>query len=120
MNLIEGGTTVPHGTLLFIERLMFVDREVVSRLNKEYSYLESGPLLPSPWYRSQFLSHAYDLLSDREEFTYMTEYMNMTQGLGQYAEGLRKCSFSKCENFHFGLIPTRQVSQELTLFNCLS
>ena len=54
------------------------------------SYLESGPLLPSPWYRSQFLSHAYDLLSDREEFTYMTEYMNMTEGLGQYAEGLRK------------------------------
>ena len=36
MNLIEGGTTVPHGTLLFIERLMFVDREVVSKLNKEY------------------------------------------------------------------------------------
>ena len=55
-----------------------------------YSYLESGPLLPSPWYRSQFLSHAYDLLSDREEFTYMTEYMNMTGALGQYAEGLRK------------------------------
>ena len=36
MNLIEGGTTVPHGTMLFIERLMFVDREVVSKLNKEY------------------------------------------------------------------------------------
>ena len=90
MDLLEGGTSVPHGSLLFIERLMFVDRKAVSKLNKEYSYLESGPLLPSPWYRSQFLSHAYEMLSGREEFTYMTEYMNMTQGLGQYAEGLRK------------------------------
>ena len=33
---MEGGTTVPHGTLLFIESLMFVDRDVVSKLNKEY------------------------------------------------------------------------------------
>ena len=36
MDLIQGGTTVPHGTLLFIDSLMGVDRDVVSELNKKY------------------------------------------------------------------------------------
>ena len=88
--LIEGGTPVPHGELLFINKLLFVDNNVVKDLNEEYGYLESGPLLPLPWYKSQFLSHALELLSSRKEYTYMSGYMNSTPAFGQYGEGKRK------------------------------
>lgn len=55
----------------------------------------------SPWSKSQFLSHAFHLLSEREEFTYMTEYMTMTKELGQYAEGHRKLIFNNYESSEF-------------------
>ena len=88
--LIEGGTPVPHGELLFINKLLFVNDDMVKNLNDEYAYLESGPLLPMPWYKSQFLSHSFELLSERKEYTYMSEYMNNTPEFGSYAEGPRK------------------------------
>ncbi len=53
-----------------------------------HPWLESGPLLPSPWYGSQFLSHALRALESKEEgFSYMAEYMNATAELGEYAQG---------------------------------
>ena len=50
MDLIQGGTTVPHGTLLFIDSLMGVDRDVVSELNKEYREVKLNftPEIPHP------------------------------------------------------------------------
>lgn len=87
--MVEGGTDVSNGAILFINKLLFVNREEVDRLNVEYGYLESGPLLPKPWYQSQFLSHAFQLLSKKEEFSYMTEYMSKTAALGKFAQGYR-------------------------------
>ncbi len=87
IELLEGGTPIDHGTMLFIDQLLFVDRDKVDELNEEYPFLESGPLLPAPWYESQFLSHALRTLSEREEYTYMVEYMNATHELGSYAPG---------------------------------
>lgn len=87
VRLVEGGTPVPHGSLLFVDQLLFVDAEAVESLRAENGWLESGPLLPRPWYQSQFLSHALQLVSEREGFSYMAEYMNSTEELGDYAQG---------------------------------
>ena len=89
ISLVKGGASVPHGALLFINQLLFVNNDLVRELNDEYGYLESGPLLPMPWHKSQFLSHSFELLAGMEEYTYMSGYMNATPALGQYAEG--KC-----------------------------
>eukprot|EP00095_Tigriopus_kingsejongensis_P006427 maker-scaffold469_size162558-snap-gene-0.30 protein:Tk06427 transcript:maker-scaffold469_size162558-snap-gene-0.30-mRNA-1 annotation:"hypothetical protein DAPPUDRAFT_309902" len=85
IDLVEGGTPVPHGALLFINELLFVDDAKVSELENEYGYLETGPLIIEPWPESQFLSHVYELISKREEYTYMTEYLNKTPEIGDFA-----------------------------------
>lgn len=90
IELIEGGTPVPHGALLFLKELLFVDDASVTRLNEEHAYLESGPLLPLPWDESQFLSHAFNAVSENEQHSYMAEYMNMTPELGRFAPRFRK------------------------------
>lgn len=87
VNLVEGGTEVPNGEILFVDKLLFVTDEDVKKLNDEFGYLESGPLLPYPWYESQFLSHIFHDLSEKEKYSYLTEYMNLTEELGQFAEG---------------------------------
>ncbi len=83
----ESGTPVPHGSLLFVDRLLFVDHDRVEALARLHPWLESGPLLPGPWMRSQFLSHALRRLEEREGFAYMAEYMNATEELGRHAQG---------------------------------
>ena len=66
----------------------------VNELNEQYGYLESGPLLPSPWYQSQFLSHAFYMLNEKAETSYISNYMNVTEELGDFAQG-----YSKIRNF---------------------
>ncbi|TRY61331.1 hypothetical protein TCAL_01493 [Tigriopus californicus] len=87
IELVEGGTPVPHGALLFINELLFVDNEMVKELEQDHGYLESGPLVIEPWSESQFLSHVYSFIEGSEEYTYMTEYMNSTPEIGEFAPG---------------------------------
>ncbi len=42
VDLVEGGTDVAHGTLLFVDSLLFVDIDQVNRLNEQHKYLVSG------------------------------------------------------------------------------
>ena len=70
-------------TTIFTKLVLQVDAAAAA-----HPWLESGPLLPSPWYGSQFLSHALRELEAKEEgFSYMAEYMNATEELGEYAQG---------------------------------
>ena len=86
VELVEGaGTPVPHGRLLFLNEILFVNHEMVKKLNVKYGYLESGPILPTPWYKSQFLSHVFQKLNKREEFSDLVEYMNATENFGSFA-----------------------------------
>ena len=85
VELVEGGTSVKHGALLFLDQLLFVDHDRVEEVRSSHPYLESGPLLPKPWYRSQFLSHAHKILSRMEQYSYMSEYMEQTAELGDHA-----------------------------------
>jgi len=86
VELIEGGAEVSNGRLLFLPKLLFVDHERVEKLSEEYPWLEAAPLLPTPWLRSQFLSHAHKIISEREGFAYMAEYMEATPELGDFAD----------------------------------
>ena len=90
VELSEGGTPVPNGQLLFVDKLLFVTHKSVQKLNSQFEYLETGPLLPVPWYKSQFLSHVYKILTEREGFEYVSGYMNQTAELGSYAEDFGK------------------------------
>jgi len=73
------------GKVIFLEKVLFVNSSIVKQLNKKYRYLESGPLVTYPWFRSQFLSHAFRILEGKPEYSQMTGYMNETSSLGQYA-----------------------------------
>eukprot|EP00094_Tigriopus_californicus_P001544 TCALIF_01493-PA protein Name:"Protein of unknown function" AED:0.04 eAED:0.04 QI:513/0.8/1/1/0.8/0.66/6/259/724 len=94
IELVEGGTPVPHGALLFINELLFVDNEMVKELEQDHGYLESGPLVIEPWSESQFLSHVYSFIEGSEEYTYMTEYMNSTPEIGEFAPGFKNITFN--------------------------
>lgn len=85
--LNSGGTPIPHGSLLFIDRLLFVDSAGVEALRKDHAHLETAPFVFEPFHSSQFLSHAYDRLEGREDASYVVGYLNRTEELGDYAKG---------------------------------
>ncbi|CAG0912763.1 unnamed protein product [Notodromas monacha] len=69
-------TPVSHGTLYFVDNLFFVTSELVRELNEAHRDKETGPLLGSPWPESQFLSHVFMNLEDREDTTLFASYLN--------------------------------------------
>lgn len=79
VEIFDGDTPVSRGNIQFIGDLLFVDSTVVRELNAKHRDVESAPLVISPWYSSQFLSHIYRELSGRQHFTYILDYINRTQ-----------------------------------------
>lgn len=81
IKVFDGDTPVSRGSIHFIGDLLFVDSKVVSELNAKHRDVESAPLVISPWYSSQFLSHVYRELSARDQhsFSSILDYLNQTQ-----------------------------------------
>ena len=79
VEVFVGDTAVSRGNIQFIGDLLFVDASVVKELNAKHRDVESAPLIISPWYSSQFLSHIYRELSSRQQFTFILDYINQTQ-----------------------------------------
>ena len=81
VEVFDGDTPVSRGNIQFIGDLLFVNSTVVSQLNAKHRDVESAPLVTSPWYSSQFLSHTYRELSARQpaQFDSILDYINQTQ-----------------------------------------
>lgn len=79
VEIFVGDTPVSRGNIQFIGDLLFVDAAVVKELNAKHRDVESAPLIISPWYSSQFLSHIYRELSGRHQFNFILDYINRTQ-----------------------------------------
>lgn len=81
VEIFDGDTPVSRGNIQFIGDLLFVDSTVVRELNAKHRDVESAPLVISPWYSSQFLSHIYRELSGRQQFSFILDYINRTQNI---------------------------------------
>lgn len=95
LEVFDGDTPVSMGNIQFVGDLLFVNSTVVRELNARHRDVESAPLVTSPWYSSQFLSHTYRELSTRQQspsivsgsgsgsshpsFSLALDYINQTQ-----------------------------------------
>lgn len=81
VEIFDGDTPVSRGNIQFIGDLLFVNSTVVRELNLKHRDVESAPLVSSPWYSSQFLSHLFRELSARQptQFNFILDYINRTQ-----------------------------------------
>ncbi len=92
LEVFDGDTPVSMGNIQFVGDLLFVNSTVVRELNARHRDVESAPLVTSPWYSSQFLSHTYRELSTRQQspivsgsgsshpsFNLALDYINQTQ-----------------------------------------
>lgn len=90
VEVFDGDTLVSLGNIQFVGDLIFVNSTVVRELNARHRDVESAPLVTTPWYSSQFLSHAYRELSTRQHspivvgssqpsFSLALDYINQTQ-----------------------------------------
>ena len=92
VEVFDGDTPVSMGNIQFVGDLLFVNSTVVRELNARHRDVESAPLVTSPWYSSQFLSHTYRELSTRQQspivsgsgssnpsFNLALDYINQTQ-----------------------------------------
>lgn len=77
--MFAGDTPVSRGNIQFIGDLLFVNAEMVKELNEKHRDVESAPLIISPWYSSQFLSHLYRELSSAHQFSFVLDYLNRSQ-----------------------------------------
>jgi len=85
--LVRGGITLDggRGSVLFLDKLLWVDHDVVDDLNSKYGFLESGPPINYPWNNSQFLSHSLVRLENMPETSLLAGYLNNTPSLGTLA-----------------------------------
>jgi len=85
--LVKGGITLDGGmgSVLFLDKVLWVDHDVVDDLNSKYGFLESGPPINYPWNNSQFLSHSLVKLENMPETSLLAEYLNNTLSLGTLA-----------------------------------
>lgn len=91
VEVFDGDTLVSLGNIQFVGDLLFVNSTVVRELNARHRDVESAPLVTTPWYSSQFLSHTYRELSTRQHapipagsssppsFSLALDYINRTQ-----------------------------------------
>lgn len=81
VEIFDGDTVVSHGNIQFIGDLLFVNSTVVRELNAKHRDVESAPLVSSPWYSSQFLSHTYRELSGRQpaQYNLALDYVNRSE-----------------------------------------
>ncbi|XP_049854558.1 transforming growth factor-beta-induced protein ig-h3 [Schistocerca gregaria] len=75
--IVNGDTPVSGGNIMFIGEVLFVNDGVVQRLHMENRDKETPPLLAFPWFGSQFLSHAFLALEEKEQFTHITRFVNL-------------------------------------------
>lgn len=75
--IVEGGTPVARGNILFIGEVLFVSEAIVSRLHQQHRDKETPPLLAFPWFGAQFLSHAFLALERDKRFTHITRFLNL-------------------------------------------
>lgn len=76
-SIVNGDTPVSGGNIMFIGEVLFVNDGVVQRLHMENRDKETPPLLAFPWFGSQFLSHAFLALEEKEQFTHITRFVNL-------------------------------------------
>jgi len=102
--LVRGGITLVggRGSILFLDKVLWVDHDVVDDLNSKYGFLESGPPINYPWNNSQFLSHSLVLLENMPETSLLASYLNNTPSLGSLAP-------SKEEGGYTLLAPSNQA-----------
>jgi len=102
--LVRGGITLDggRGSILFLDKVLWVDHDVVDDLNSKYGFLESGPPINYPWNNSQFLSHSLVLLENMPETSLLASYLNNTPSLGSLAP-------SKEEGGYTLLAPSNQA-----------
>lgn len=82
VEVFDGDTVVSRGNIQFVGDLLFVNSTVVRELNAKHRDVESAPLVSSPWYSSQFLSHTYRELSGRNQpaqFNLALDYVNRSE-----------------------------------------
>ena len=60
----------------------------------DYSFLESGPPINSPWNNSQFLSHSLLILEKMPQTSLFAQYMNTTPTLGEYAPSVEGAGYT--------------------------
>merc|ERR1711972_1057099 len=73
------------GSILFLDKVLWVDHDVVDDLNSKYGFLESGPPINYPWNNSQFLSHSLSRPENMPETSLLAGYLNNTPSLGDLA-----------------------------------
>nr|CAD7571943.1 unnamed protein product [Timema californicum] len=78
VQVVKGDTPVSDGNMMFLGEVLFVDDEIVKKLQQSNRDKETAPLLAFPWMRSQFLSHAFLMLEeDPDRFTHITRFLNL-------------------------------------------
>jgi len=104
---LQGG----RGRVLFLDQVLWVDHDVVEDLNNEFSFLETGPPINSPWNNSQFLSHSLAILEKLPNTSQTGLYMNMTNTLGNFAPGRDGYTF---------FVPTDEAFSQLCPFSSVN
>nr|CAD7590216.1 unnamed protein product [Timema genevievae] len=115
VQVVKGDTPVSDGNMMFLGEVLFVDDEIVKKLQQSNRDKETAPLLAFPWMRSQFLSHAFLMLEkDPDRFTHITRFLNLAD-LAPHIAGKARAVRQKPSRDQELTIPGPFRKQELTV-----